>query len=132
MVIKSVRIMKTKLPHKLLVSTNTSYCSAVYLYFFECLRHIVCYTEKLFLHHFCVLDDRDIEVTKEIPGYVCYRSSWNISPFLPTQARNETKIHNGSICLELNDDDFCSDFTVKFSKNSCKNFSITKNITIGV
>ncbi|XP_023810039.1 receptor-type tyrosine-protein phosphatase C isoform X4 [Oryzias latipes] len=75
-------------------------------------------------------DDRDIEVTKEIPGYVCYRSSWNISPFLSRQARNETKIHNGSICLELNDDDFCSDFTVEFSRNSCKNFSITKNITI--
>uniref|UniRef100_A0A3P9HL48 Receptor-type tyrosine-protein phosphatase C n=1 Tax=Oryzias latipes TaxID=8090 RepID=A0A3P9HL48_ORYLA len=72
----------------------------------------------------------DIEVTKEIPGYVCYRSSWNISTFLSTQARDEAKIHNGSICLELNDDDFCSDFTVEFSQNICKNFSITKNITI--
>uniref|UniRef100_A0A3P9MA91 Receptor-type tyrosine-protein phosphatase C n=1 Tax=Oryzias latipes TaxID=8090 RepID=A0A3P9MA91_ORYLA len=74
-------------------------------------------------------DRTDIEVSKEILGYVCYRSGWNISTSLSTQARNEAKIHNGS-CLELNDDDFCSDFTVEFSQKSCEIFSITKNITI--
>ncbi|XP_072244883.1 receptor-type tyrosine-protein phosphatase C [Leuresthes tenuis] len=74
-----------------------------------------------------------IIVTNGQPGSVCYQSHWDISSSLskPTNVP-DVQFDKGTICFNLTDEYFCSDFTVNFTPENCVNssFNITKYIPV--
>ncbi|XP_070764618.1 receptor-type tyrosine-protein phosphatase C [Enoplosus armatus] len=77
----------------------------------------------------------DIENGNCTPGYVCYRSHWNISSSLSTSNNipaEPCKSDKKTFCIKPRYDDICTDLTTTFTSGNCLNssFSLTKNITV--
>ncbi|XP_038571378.1 receptor-type tyrosine-protein phosphatase C-like isoform X2 [Micropterus salmoides] len=76
----------------------------------------------------------DIEEVNCTPGYVCYRSDWNISSSLSTSNHTQAepcKSDNKILCIIPRYDDICSDLTTNFTSGNCSNsFSLTKSIPV--
>nr|XP_046247130.1 receptor-type tyrosine-protein phosphatase C isoform X4 [Scatophagus argus] len=73
------------------------------------------------------------EVERCSPGYVCYHSDWNITSSLSASNNNPAEScmnDSKTLCIELNNNDFCSDLTVNFASGNCPSFSLTKSISI--
>nr|XP_046247143.1 receptor-type tyrosine-protein phosphatase C-like isoform X3 [Scatophagus argus] len=73
------------------------------------------------------------EVERCSPGYVCYRSDWNIMSSLSASNNNPAKScmnDKKTLCIELKNNDFCSDLTVNFASGNCPSFSLTKSIRL--
>ncbi|XP_017269055.1 receptor-type tyrosine-protein phosphatase C isoform X2 [Kryptolebias marmoratus] len=69
--------------------------------------------------------EQDITYSNCDPGYICYRSDWNISSSQLKHNNDSAKWKNGGFNFELKNDDFCSNFTVNFTPENCKNSSFT-------
>uniref|UniRef100_A0A1A8DMD3 Receptor-type tyrosine-protein phosphatase C n=1 Tax=Nothobranchius kadleci TaxID=1051664 RepID=A0A1A8DMD3_NOTKA len=80
-----------------------------------------------------VLDEADIKISPPEPGSVCYESEWNLSSLGITPTKHRTKLlENGTkVCFKLAEEDFCSDFNVNVTHETCQNFFFTDtwNIT---
>lgn len=79
--------------------------------------------------------NRDIRVTRCVPGYICYQSDWTFSASeLKHDNTPAEKRTDGNFSFKLDDEDFCSSFTVNFTPENCKNssFTLSKNISSGV
>ncbi|KAM9762809.1 receptor-type tyrosine-protein phosphatase C isoform 2-T2 [Menidia menidia] len=71
----------------------------------------------------------DIEYAFNYPGHVCYESDWDISSSLSkTFYQHDIR----TLCFNISDKDFCSDFTLNVAPENCVNssFTVTKQITI--
>uniref|UniRef100_A0A1A8G7Y0 Receptor-type tyrosine-protein phosphatase C n=1 Tax=Nothobranchius korthausae TaxID=1143690 RepID=A0A1A8G7Y0_9TELE len=79
-----------------------------------------------------VLDKADIKISPPEPGSVCYESEWNLSALVITPTKHRTKLlENGTkVCFKLAEEDFCSDFKVNVTHETCQNFFFTDTWTI--
>ncbi|XP_029285387.1 receptor-type tyrosine-protein phosphatase C isoform X2 [Cottoperca gobio] len=78
----------------------------------------------------------DITDGSNMPGYVCYRSGWNISSSLAASNNMSAKPNerdNKEFCIKLGFNDTCTDLTTTFtSGNKCvDSFNLTRSITVG-
>ncbi|XP_044054304.1 receptor-type tyrosine-protein phosphatase C-like [Siniperca chuatsi] len=69
------------------------------------------------------------------PGYVCYRSDWDISSSLSTSNKisaEPCKSDNKAFCIKPGYDDICSDLITTFTSGHCVDspFSLNKSITV--
>ncbi|KAL3047206.1 hypothetical protein OYC64_021430 [Pagothenia borchgrevinki] len=74
----------------------------------------------------------DIKDGSCMPGYVCYRSDWNISSSLSTSnniSAEPCKSDKNMICFKPHYKDICTDLTTKFTSGNCSAFSLTRSIT---
>lgn len=112
------------------VSNNNSYFwTASYFCFFALRKK----TER----YLCIISGKDdIEEVNCTPGYVCYRSDWNISSSLSPSNHIQAepcKSDNKILCIIPRYDDICSDLTTTFTSGNCSNsFSLTKSIPVGM
>lgn len=84
---------------------------------------------QTFVHHLCISAEMDIQDVRCIPGYVCYRSDWDISSSLSTSNKIEPcKSDMKTFCIKPGYKDICTDLTTNFTSGNCMNFTVTKSI----
>uniref|UniRef100_A0A8C9XHV9 Receptor-type tyrosine-protein phosphatase C n=1 Tax=Sander lucioperca TaxID=283035 RepID=A0A8C9XHV9_SANLU len=82
----------------------------------------------------CFSGEGDISEGSCKPGYVCYRSDWDISSSLFSSNNIPAeKCTNGStfFCIKPRYDDICTDLTTTFTSETCLgSFNLTRSITV--
>ncbi|XP_044217612.1 receptor-type tyrosine-protein phosphatase C-like [Thunnus albacares] len=78
------------------------------------------------------MTEDDIKLSSCIPGYLCYKSDWNISSVQIT-ANNIEAVQcpsdNKKFCIKPGYDDICTNLTTTFTQEKCVNFSLTQHIS---
>ncbi|XP_041863019.1 receptor-type tyrosine-protein phosphatase C-like [Melanotaenia boesemani] len=74
----------------------------------------------------------DIKDISNTSGYVCYQSAWNLdSSVSPPKNHRYEQREDGKFCFRLADEDFCSDFNIKFTPENCyETFHHTRYISV--
>ncbi|XP_042272636.1 receptor-type tyrosine-protein phosphatase C isoform X2 [Thunnus maccoyii] len=78
------------------------------------------------------MTESDIKLDNCTPGYLCYKSDWNISSVQIT-ANNIEAVQcpsdNKTFCIKPGYDDICTNLTTTFTQAKCVNFSLTQHIS---
>ncbi|XP_059196355.1 receptor-type tyrosine-protein phosphatase C-like [Centropristis striata] len=79
-----------------------------------------------------VMEKGDITDGSCMPGYVCYRSDWDISSSLSKPNNlSPCKSDKTQFCIKPGHNDTCTDLTTTFTSGHCNNsFSLTKEISV--
>ncbi|XP_054459267.1 uncharacterized protein LOC129094971 isoform X1 [Anoplopoma fimbria] len=76
----------------------------------------------------------EVEEGSCMPGYVCYRSNWDISSSLSTKnyiPAMPCKSNNKEFCIKPGYNDICTNLTTSFTSGKCGAFfHLTKDITV--
>ncbi|XP_051231654.1 receptor-type tyrosine-protein phosphatase C-like [Dicentrarchus labrax] len=81
------------------------------------------------------MKETDIDDVSCIPGYVCYRSEWNIRSSFSTPntiLAVPCQSDRNAICIKPGYNDICSDLTTIFTSGNCVNSSFIKTKSISV
>ncbi|KAI3368594.1 hypothetical protein L3Q82_025608, partial [Scortum barcoo] len=78
----------------------------------------------------------DVEDIRCTPGYVCYRSEWDISSSLSASNKipaEPCRSDKKAFCIKPSFNDICSELTTTFTSGNCVNsFSFTTSIRVGM
>ncbi|KAI3368593.1 hypothetical protein L3Q82_025605, partial [Scortum barcoo] len=78
----------------------------------------------------------DVEDIRCTPGYVCYRSEWDISSSLSASNKipaEPCRSDKKAFCIKPGFNDICSELTTTFTSGNCVNsFSFTTSIRVGM
>ncbi|XP_054458931.1 receptor-type tyrosine-protein phosphatase C [Anoplopoma fimbria] len=80
------------------------------------------------------MNQTEVEEGSCMPGYVCYRSNWDISSSLSTKnyiPAMPCKSNNTEFCIKPGYNDICTNLTTSFTSGKCGAFfHLTKDITV--
>ncbi|XP_071376465.1 receptor-type tyrosine-protein phosphatase C isoform X2 [Centroberyx affinis] len=71
----------------------------------------------------------DIKNVDCLPGYLCYRSEWDISSALPGNESTQPEQCKNAFCIKFKYTDLCSDLTRTFTSGNCS-FPVRRTVSV--